>query len=112
MTTEIVQKDGKYQVVRGDEVLGTFFTRRGALGCVANNTERTMIAGPWGNAARRMQSAQVMHGHNPLDPESGLTVLTHVHEFDSLDHVHPGYGPGYSVGEEDDEEPSPGGQQV
>jgi len=102
---DIEQHEGKFHVMEDGEPVGVFRTRKGALAFTAQERHKTMVAGPWANAARRAQAAQVVHTHEPL--EEGLKQLTHIHEFDEVEHSHPGYGPGRLV---DDEAPSTDGE--
>jgi hypothetical protein len=88
-------------------VLGVFRTRRGALGFIAESKRTSLVAGPWANAARRSQAAQIVHRHEPV--EESLDPLVHIHEFDELSHSHPGYGPGSVDEDDDDGESGPGG---
>lgn len=104
----IEEHEGKFHVMEENDVLGVFRTRRGALGFAASRKQQTMLAGPWANAARRSQAAQVVHMHDPL--EEGLKPLTHIHEFDEVNHTHPGYGPGRV--DTEDETHGPGGVEV
>lgn len=104
----IQEHEGKFHVMKDDDVLGVFRTRRGALGFMAEQRQQTMIAGPWANAARRSQAAQVVHVHDPL--EEGLKRLVHIHEFDDVYHTHPGYGPGRL--DMEDEAPDPSGVEI
>lgn len=97
---DIEEHESKYHVMVNGEVLGVFRTRRGALGFVADQKHKTMEAGPWANAARRAQAAQVAHSHEPL--QDGLKSLIHIHEFDTVDHTHPGFGPGSLVVDDDE----------
>ncbi len=98
MNWRIEIQDNEHHVINENgDVAGIYRTRLPALLEINRlSFGKTNRQGPWAKAFNeiKMRAVKFRHQHKSLEGED---PLVHEHEFESVDHTHPGYGTGSAV---------------